>query len=608
MASATARGLADNVESKQCVSSRNANLSDVKIVFLLSIFALPLSLGAQVVFPAAWQYPAGRQATFAEHAMVASSSRTAAEAGTEVLKAGGNAVDAAVAVGFALAVVYPEAGNLGGGGYTIVRMADGRTAALDYRETAPAASFRDMYVDSARRLTSFSINGRSASGVPGAVAGLTALHSRYGSLPLARVMAPAIRLAEEGFTVDAALARSVSGKREVLAQYSGAEVFLPGGSPVTAGTRLVQRDLANTLRTIAREGATGFYRGKIAQLLVDEMNRDCPPSIAPRARAAHGCGIITVKDLAGYRPVWRDPVKTGFRRYSLLTMPPSSSGGITIGETLNILAGYPSLPAYGTARYIHLLTSAFQRAFIDRNSLLGDPAFVKIPMKRLGSDAYAAELRATIDPEKRTPTPSVVMPSREGMETTHYSVVDAAGNAVSTTTTLNGLYGSGVFVKGAGFLMNNTMDDFSSQPGQPNMFGLVQGEANAIAPGKRMLSAMSPTIVVDPRGKLFMVLGARGGPRIITSTAQVILNVIANGMSLSDAMSAPRIHHQALPDDIRIDAGGFTPEVIAELKRMGYELLPQGYLGGSVVAIQVVPGGLQGMDDPRGFLGGAAGY
>jgi gamma-glutamyltranspeptidase / glutathione hydrolase len=580
----------------------------VKIVSLLSLFAFPFCVTAQTAFPDGWQYPAGRKATFAEHAMVASSSRTAAQAGTEILKAGGNAVDAAVAVGFALAVVYPEAGNLGGGGYTVIRMADGRTAALDYRETAPAASFRNMYVDSAGKLTSFSINGRSASAVPAAVAGLTATHARFGSLPLARVMAPAIRLADEGFIVDSALARSVSGKKEVIARYAGAEVFLPGGVPVAAGSRLVQRDLANTLRTIAREGAAGFYRGTIAQLIVDEMQRGCDALVSSKARASHGCGLITIKDLAEYKPIWRKAVTTGFRGYTLLTMPPSSSGGITIGETLNILSGFPSLPAYGTSAYIHLVTAAFQRAFIDRNSLLGDPAFVKIPMERLSSQKYAAQLRATIDPVKRTPTPSVSMPIREGKETTHYSVVDAAGNAVSTTTTLNGLYGSGVFVKGAGFFMNNVMDDFASQPGQPNMFALVQGEANAISPGKRMLSAMSPTIVVDPKGKLFMVLGARGGPRIITSTTQVILNVIANGMTLSDAMSAPRIHHQALPDDIRIDAGGFRPEVLSELKAMGYELLPQNYIGGSVVAIRVVPGGLEGMDDPRGYLGGAVGY
>jgi gamma-glutamyltranspeptidase/glutathione hydrolase len=289
-------------------------------------------------------------------------------------------------------------------------------------------------------------------------------------------------------------------------------------------------------------------------------------------------------------------------------MPPSSSGGITIGETLNILSGFKSLPAFGTASYLHILAAAFQRAFIDRNALLGDPAFVKIPLERLSSQNYAAELRATIDTSKRTPTPAVMKLMHEGTETTHYSVVDAEGNAVSTTTTLNGLYGSGAFVQGAGFFLNNEMDDFSSQPGQPNMFGLVQGEPNAIAPGKRMLSAMSPTIVLDPDGRLFMVLGARGGPRIITSVAQVILNVIANGMSLSDAMNAPRIHHQALPDDVRVDDGGFAPEVLEKLKAMGYTIVPQGYIGGSVVAIRVVHGGLEGMDDPRGFGGGAVGY
>ena len=540
--------------------------------------------------------------------MVASSNRTAAAAGVEILKAGGNAVDAAVAVGFALAVVYPEAGNIGGGGYMVIRMADGRTAALDYRETAPAASFRDMYVDSARKLTDFSINGRSAAAIPGAVGGLTAAHARFGSLSLAKVMAPAIRLAEEGIVVDSVLSRSVNGKKEVIAKYPGAEVFLPGGEAIKVGTRFVQSDLANTLKAIAREGANGFYRGKVAALIVEEMQRGCPSGVPARARASHGCGLITAKDLQSYKPVWRKPITTAFRGHTLLTMPPSSSGGITIGEALNILGGYASLPAFGTAGYIHLLTSAFQRAFIDRNALLGDPAFVKIPMERLASAQYAAQLRATIDTGRRTPTTSVVMPNREGMETTHYSVVDEKGNAVSTTTTLNGLYGSGAFVKGAGFFLNNTMDDFASQPGQPNMFGLVQGEANAIAPGKRMLSAMSPTIVVDPRGKLSMVLGARGGPRIITSTAQVILNVIANGMSLSDAVSAPRMHHQALPDDIRIDARGFDEAVVNKLKEMGYTILPQGYIGGSVVAIRIVPSGMEGMDDPRGNGGGAVGY
>ncbi len=540
--------------------------------------------------------------------MVASSNRLAAQAGVEILKAGGNAVDAAVAVGFALAVTYPEAGNIGGGGYMVIRMADGRTAALDYRETAPAAAYRDMYVDAAGNLTIYSINGRSASGVPGVVGGLTAAQAKFGVLPLSKVMEPAIRLASEGIVVDSILARSLRGKDSLIMHYAGRDVFFPDGRPIAIGARLIQTDLANTLRTVAREGTNGFYRGKIAALIAAEMRRDCPPQVSQKARASHGCGLITAKDLARYQPIWRKPITTGFRGYSLITMPPSSSGGITIGETLNILDGVSKLPDPGTAQYVHLLASAFQRAFIDRNSLLGDPAFVKIPLERLSSKSYAAQLRSTIDSTRHTPTSSVVMPIKEGTETTHYSVVDDKGNAVSTTTTLNGLYGSAVFVKGAGFFLNNTMDDFASQPGKPNMFGLVQGEANAIAPGKRMLSAMSPTIVLDPQGKVFMVLGARGGPRIITSTAQVILNVIEHGMTLSDAMSAPRIHHQALPDDIRIDDGGFEPSVVDKLRQMGYTIVPQGYIGGSVVAIRRVPGGWEGMDDPRGRGGGAVGY
>jgi len=574
--------------------------------FLL-LFAAPFALEAQT--PSTWQYPSSvNRAAFAEHAMVASGNRLAAEAGVEILKAGGNAVDAAVAVGFALAVTYPEAGNIGGGGYMVIRIADGRSATLDYRETAPAASFRDMYVDSAGHLTSYSINGRSAAGVPAAVGGLTEAQAKYGVLTLARVMAPAIRYASEGIIVDSVLARSLRGKDSLIKLYPGGEVFFPRGKALEIGSRLVQSDLAETLRTIAAKGASGFYRGKTAELIVAEMQRGCPPEVRPRARAWHGCGLITAKDLASYRPIWRKPITAEFRGYSLVTMPPSSSGGITVGETLNILSGMPHLPPFGGAQYVHLLTSAFQRAFIDRNALLGDPAFVKIPLERLQSKSYAAQLRATIDTSRHTPTPQVVMPIREGMETTHYSVVDAKGNAVATTTTLNGLYGSGAFVKGAGFFLNNTMDDFASQPGTPNMFGLVQGEHDAIAPGKRPLSAMSPTIVLDSAGKLYMVLGARGGPRIITSTAQVILNVIENGMRLSDAMSAPRIHHQALPDDIRIDNGGFDSTVVEKLKSMGYTLIPQGYIGGSVVAIRRVPGGWEGMDDPRGRGGAAVGY
>ncbi|MEO5588962.1 MAG: gamma-glutamyltransferase family protein, partial [Gemmatimonadaceae bacterium] len=421
----------------------------------------------------AQERPAADGATFAPRAMVVSSSHIAAAAGTEVMKAGGNAIDAAVATGFALAVAYPEAGNIGGGGYMVIRMADGRAAALDYREMAPRSSFRDMFVDSAGKLTNYSVAGRSASGVPGAVAGLLAAHRRFGALPLAKVMAPAIRLAEEGLTVDSALSRSLDGKAAVLKEFAGSRLFFPGGKALAPGARLVQPELAATLRRIEREGEGGFYKGKTAAAIVAEMSRGCPAGVSARARASHGCGLITGADLAAYKPVWRTPLNTSFRGYTLLSMPPSSSGGVTVGESLNILDGFPRLPAFGTAEYIHLVASAFQRAFIDRNELLGDPAFVKVPIARLTSVEHAAMLRATIGKDKATPTPSLPPAVREGMETTHYSVVDAAGNAVSTTTTLNGLYGSGVYVDGGGFFLNNEMDDFASQPGQQNMFGLV---------------------------------------------------------------------------------------------------------------------------------------
>lgn len=539
--------------------------------------------------------------------MVASSSRLASEAGVEILRAGGNAVDAAVAVGFALAVVFPEAGNIGGGGYMVIRMANGQTAAIDYREIAPMASTRNMFLDSAGRLTGAGVIGRAASGVPGAVAGMTDALARYGSQPLAKVMAPAIRMAREGIIVDSVLSRSVAGKRSLIAQFAGSELFLPGGQAIAVGTRLVQSDLATTLESIARQGADGFYRGPVAQLIAEEMRRDCASTVTTARRAAASCGIMTADDLRRYRVARRDPVKTTYRGHTVLSMPPSSSGGITVSQSLNILEGYDRLPAFGSAEYFHLAGSAFQRAFIDRNSLLGDPDFVQIPRARLESKAYARTLRLTIPAGRATPTASIAAPLREGNQTTHYSVVDAMGNAVATTTTINSLYGSGVFIRGAGFFMNNEMDDFASQSGQANQFGLVQGEINAIAPGKRMLSAMSPTIVLAPNGGLLLVVGGRGGPRIITSTAEVILNVIDHRMNLADAMSAPRIHHQALPDSMRYERGGLNPAVLARLAQMGYGLSEQFNIGASIVAIKRVPGGYEGMDDPRSN-GAAVGY
>jgi len=544
------------------------------------------------VFPASWPHKAGVAATFGEHAMVSSDAPLASQAGVEILQRGGNAVDAAVAVGFALAVVYPEAGNIGGGGYMVIRMADGRTAALDYREIAPLAATRNMYLDDQGNLTDKSVVGPLASGVPGAVAGLTAALSRFGSLSLPDVMAPAIRFAEQGFVVDSALARSIAGNARLIGEFGGASRFLPGGNPLAAGVRLVQPELARTLRRIAERGAPGFYSGETAAMVAEEMRR--------------AGGIITEQDLAKYAPIWREAVKSTYRGYTLLTMPPSSSGGVTITETLNILEGFGSMPSFGSADYAHLVGSAYQRAFIDRNEKLADPAFVSVPIAQLTDKKYASRLRGTIGDRRATPTPAVEKLMREGMQTTHYSVADAKGNAVATTTTLNALYGSGVYVSAAGFFLNDEMDDFAAQPGKPNMFGLVQGEANAIQPGKRMLSAMSPTIVLDRDGGLLLVVGSRGGPRIITSVSQVILNVLDHRMILSDAVSAPRIHHQALPDTLRFERGGLAPAVVDSLRSMGSRIAP--YSGvGLINAVMRVRGGYEGVPDPRS-AGRAVGY
>ncbi|MFL5561327.1 MAG: gamma-glutamyltransferase [Gemmatimonadaceae bacterium] len=546
-------------------------------------------------FPASWPFRAGAKAQFAEHGMVSSNESRASAAGVEIMKRGGNAVDAAVAVGFALAVTYPEAGNIGGGGYMVIRMADGRSAALDYREVAPLAATRNMYIDSAGKLTDKSLVGHLASGVPGAVAGLVAAQKRFGALSLAEVMAPAIRLADEGFEIDTALAHSFARDAALIGQFAGGAVFAPGGSPLRAGATLRQPELARTLRAIAARGADGFYRGPVADSLAAEMRR--------------GGGIITVEDLRRYKPIWRDPVRATYRGYTLFSMPPSSSGGVTVVETLNILETAPTTPPFGSTAYLHLLGSAYQRAFVDRNEALADPAFAKVPTAKLTSKEYARGVAATIGDGRATPTAvieSKLRTLREGNETTHYSVVDASGNAVATTTTLNGLFGSGVWVRGAGFFLNNEMDDFAAQPGTPNQFGLMQGEANAVQPGKRPLSAMSPTIVLDPAGGLLLVIGARGGPRIITATSQIILNVIDHRMTLADAMSAPRIHHQALPDSLRYERGGLTQATLDSLTAMGYGMAAVGSVA-QAHGVMRVKGGWEGFVDPRAS-GGAVGY
>lgn len=557
--------------------------------------AARVAMAPKTAFPAGWRFDAGTEATFAERAMVVSMSRFASEAGVEILKAGGNAVDAAVATGFALAVTYPSAGNIGGGGFMTIRLANGATETLDYREIAPAAATRNMYLDANGKLTDKSTVGYLASGVPGSVAGLAAALRKYGTMPLAKVMAPAIRLATEGYIVEPTPNDTnptrVRQCNRLIAQFAGKDLFCPGGNAAAFGTVIKQPDLARSLSAIAKDGPKAFYEGWIADTLVAEMQR--------------GGGIITKADLKGYAPVWRTPVKGTYRGFSIISMPPASSGGITMMETLNILENFAPLPPPGSAGYAHLLAESLRRSFTDRNSKLGDPKFVKVPMSELLNKDYAKMLAGQIDRNKASKTPAFSA-GPEPEHTTSYSVVDAMGNAVATTTTLNGSYGSGVWVRGGGFFLNNEMDDFAAAPGQPNMFGLVQGEVNAIQPGKRMLSAMSPTIVLDPNGRLLMVTGAAGGPTIITAVMEVILNVIEHGMSLADAMKAPRLHHQALPDQIDYEQRGLSAAVVDSLKAMGHTVATRGSIA-TTNSILRVKGGWHGVGEPRSF-GSAIGY
>jgi gamma-glutamyltranspeptidase/glutathione hydrolase len=545
----------------------------------------------QAAFPGGWRFPTGTQATESEHAMVVSNSRLASEAGIEILKAGGNAVDAAVATGFAMAVTYPSAGNIGGGGFMNIRMADGRSAAIDYREVAPLAATRDMYLDASGKLTNKSVVGPLAVGVPGAVAGMNEALSKYGSMTLAQVMAPAIRLAEQGFVADSAFSRGLTGAKTLLGQFEGKAVFFPGGEAPKPGSTFKQPDLARSLKLIAAQGVKAFYDGEVGDSLVAEMKRSG--------------GIITKEDLRRYKPEWRTPIKSTYRGYTLFTMPPASSGGITMTETLNILENFAPLPPFGSVQYTHLLTEAYRRSFTDRNEKLGDPAFVKVPLEQLTSKDYAKTLAQQVNRAQASKTPTFNI-NGDGTNTTHYSVVDAKGNAVATTTTLNNSYGSGVWVRGGGFLLNDEMDDFAAKPGAPNMFGLVQGEANAIKPGKRMLSAMAPTIVLDAQGQVLLVTGAAGGPTIITATMEVILNVIEHHMSLADAMVAPRFHHQALPDSIRYERNGLTGAVVDSLTKMGHSLQASTGIA-NVNSIMRVKGGWHGVFEPRS-VGGAVGY
>jgi gamma-glutamyltranspeptidase/glutathione hydrolase len=536
-----------------------------------------------------WPFLGQARLTIAPRAIVVSGSPIASQVGRDILLRGGNAVDAAVAVGFALAVVHPEAGNIGGGGFMIIRPRDGGVQALDYRETAPAQATRDMYRDA---IGHASVTGHLSAGVPGAVAGLTEAHRRYGRLPFPAVIEPSIRLATEGFLVDEYRSHSIADDSARLALFPASRAtFLPADRPPVPGSTFRQPELGATLEAIRDSGTAGFYRGRVAELIVAEMKR--------------GGGVISREDLAQYRALWRDPVEISYRGYTVYSMPPASSGGVTMGEILNIMEGFGSLPPFGSAALMHREAEAMRRAFTDRNTYLGDPAFVRNPIDRLLSKRYAAELRNQIG-EQASTTPAFDPASRGGSSTTHYSVIDAEGNAVSCTTTLNNGYGSAVTVTGAGFLLNDEMDDFATSPGEPNMYGLVQGEANAIAPGKRMLSAMTPSIVLDPSKQLHMVVGTPGGPRIITMVYHVLSNVIDHRMSLADAIVAPRMHHQGLPDSLQVERDGFTRQTLDSLRARGHGV-SIGEHWGDVEGIIRTPAGWQGVSDPRRG-GGGAGY
>jgi gamma-glutamyltranspeptidase / glutathione hydrolase len=545
--------------------------------------------------PAEWAHDITAQATAATRAMVVTDAPLATEVGVRIMRDGGNAVDAAVATAFALAVVYPEAGNIGGGGFMVARMADGTTAALDFREKAPLAATRDMYLDAAGNLSDRSVLGHLASGVPGAVMGLWEAHRRFGTKAWADLIAPAVELAHDGFIVDAELAASTRGGAARLRQFEGsAALFLPGGVGLEQGSLFRNPELAAVLRRIAERGPAGFYEGETADLIVAEMSR--------------GGGIITHEDLRRYSAEWRTPVEFSYRGHRVISMPPASSGGVTLAIMANILDGFPlDRLGWHSQASLHLIAEAMRRAFADRNHFLGDPAFVQFPQEMLVSREYAARLRATISREQATPSLEVrpgLAQQQDPEHTTHFSVVDPAGNAVALTTTINELYGSAVTVQGAGFLLNNEMDDFAAKPGFPNMFGLVQGEANAIQPEKRMLSAMTPTIVLDRQDRVLMVTGARGGPRIITAVFQVMSNVIDYKMDVAAAVRAPRIHHQHLPDVLFYERNGLGEQRIELLRQMGHTVEPRPTVGTAPTILRT-PQGWSAAFDPR--TGGSAG-
>lgn len=544
------------------------------------------------------------------HAMVVSVHHLATDAGVEVLKEGGNAVDAAVATGFALAVVHPAAGNIGGGGFMLIHFAAGpnagRNTFIDYRERAPQAATVNMYLDAQGNvIPNESITGYKAIGVPGSVAGMVYSEKKYGRLTLEKVMAPAIRLASEGFVLTEEEAQELHHSN--LAQFLASKhIFQRDGNFYQPGEVFKQPELAATLRTIAAD-PDDFYHGRIAKRIAEDVQQ--------------GGGILTTEDLARYIVKERAPVIGTYRGYSVVSAPPPSSGGVVLIEALNILEGYDLNRWHDRSpEDMHLILEAYRRAYMDRTGYLGDPDYAKIPVAQLISKKYAVAWRASIVLDKATPSADLKRPAgflpapptmsevrHESTQTTHYSVMDADGNAVAVTTTLNNSFGSGVTAEGLGFLLNDEMDDFASKQGVPNMFGLIQGPANSIAPGKRPLSSMTPTIVLKD-GKVRFVLGSPGGGRIITTVANIFLSAADEGLNIQQAVDAPRFHHQYLPDVVDLEPG-FSDATINGLRAMGYTLKIEGHWSdGECIEVDPVTGELEGGQDHRSNYGKAAGY
>lgn len=553
---------------------------------VITVFTMCPAIGAAhaAAFPPIKGGPGG---------LVLSSHRLADEIGQKILDSGGNAVDAAVAVGYALAVVLPAAGNLGGGGFAIIHNAGKDTAAIDFREKAPLAATRDMYLDKdGNVIPDASTVGYLAAGVPGTVMGLNAMLAKYGTKSLAEIIAPSIVLAEEGFVTNKFGEVTMEEYAERFAMFESSKKYFlkPDGTSYKDGELFVQKDLAEVLKRISKEGDDGFYKGTTAKLIADDMKKNG--------------GLITLKDLEEYKIAWRDPVKGTYRGYEIISMSPPSSGGTHIMQILNVMenADIGKL-GFASSKTIHIMAEAMRYAYADRSEYMGDPDFVKVPVGELTSKEYAKSIYDKIVAAKGATPSSEVKPGlselKEGTNTTHYSVVDKNGNAVSVTYTINDWYGCGAAVMGAGFLLNNEMDDFSAKAGVPNIYGLVGSDANAIAPGKRPLSSMSPSIVLKD-GKVFIAAGSPGGSRIITTTLQTISNVIDHGMDISEAVAAPRIHMQWLPDELRCEKFGIVSDVADNLKAMGYNLVersPMGDVNGIIVNLET--GEILGSHDPR---------